>query len=274
MRSFGSAVLILAALLLAGTAACGAWLAQKVVSPEGFASLAQPLGEDPAFQSELSAAIAGQAGELARQDLPAGIAELVEPIVQRAVAGIQAAPGYPEAWTATLEQSHAATFDSGVPTLEVGPLLNLVLAGIAGETGTEPQEAGSRQIVVSTTDRSALLENLTRFADSWPLFAAAAALAALLGLLVARRRSTALAMTGAGGLGLGALLWLLAGAAPAVVERQAPSNAVASSFISGLAPEAVSDFQAWLIPLMLGAAVLIVAGLVFRLAGGARDRVR
>ncbi|WP_312181939.1 hypothetical protein [Arthrobacter sp.] len=272
MRSFGSAILVLAAVLLAGTAACGAWLAQNVVSAEGFARLAQPLGENQAFQSELSAAVAEQAG--ASSGLPDVIAQFIEPVVQEVVSGIQQDPGYPGAWTQTLEQSHTATFDSGMPTLDLGPLLNLVGAGVAEKTGTDVPDAGSRPIALSSADASEQLAGLTRFADAWPMFAAAAVLAALLGLLVARRRSTTLALIGAGAVGVGAALWLLAGVVPAVAERQAPSNPVASSFITALAPEAAAAFQAWLIPLMLGAAVLCVAGLVFRFAAGNRRRVR
>lgn len=274
MRSFGSAVLVLAAVLLAGTAACGAWLAQNVVSPAGFASLAQPLGENQAFQAELQGAIAQQAAASAADGLPEGIAQLIEPVVRTIVAGVQQDPGYPQAWTATLEQSHAATFESGIPTLDIGPLLNLVLTGVAGEIGTDVPDSASRPIALSSADLSGELERLTGFADMWPMFAAAAVLAALLGLLLARRRSTTLALIGAGALGVGVILWLLAGAAPALTDRFSPSNAVASTFISGLAPEASSAFQAWLVPLMLGAVFVFVLGLVFRLAVGARRRVR
>lgn len=274
MRSFGSAILVLAAVLLAGTAACGAWLAQNVVSPAGFASLAQPLGENQAFQAQLSDAIAQQAAAAAADGLPEGITQFIEPVVQQAVSGIQQDPGYPQAWTATLEQSHSATFESGIPTLDIGPLLNLVLAGVAGEIGTDAPDGESRPVALSNTDVSGQLERLTGFADAWPMFAAAAVLAALLGLLAARRRSTTLALTGAGALGVGVILWLLAGAAPAVLDRFSPSNPVASTFISALGPEASAAFQSWLVPLMLGAAAVFVLGLVFRLAAGARRRVR
>ncbi|MBD8044086.1 hypothetical protein H9638_09730 [Arthrobacter sp. Sa2BUA2] len=274
MRSFGSAILVLAAVLLAATAACGAWLAQNVVSPAGFANLAQPLGENQEFQAELSGAIAQQAAASAADGLPEGISQLIEPVVQEIVAGVQQDPGYPEAWTATLEQSHAATFESGIPTLDIGPLLNLVLAAVAGEIGTSVPDGESRPIALSGADVSGQLERLTGFADAWPMFAAAAVLAALLGLLLARRRSTTLALAGAGALGAGVVLWLLAGAVPAVMDRFSPSNPVASTFISALGPEASSAFQAWLIPLLLGAAFIFVLGLVFRLAAVARRRVR
>lgn len=274
MRSFASALLVVAAVLLAGTAACGAWLAQHVVSGPGFASLAQPLGEDQAFQAELSAAVADQAGQAATDGLPEGMASFVEPIVERIVSGIQQDPGYPDAWTATLENSHAETFDTGVPTLDIGPLLNLATAGIAGEMGTEAPDAGPRPIVVSNTDRSAELANLTRFAESWPLFTAAAALALLLGLLAARRRSTTLALAGLGAVALGVVLWLAAGALPGLAEGRLPANPVASTFISALAPRAAENFQGWLVPLMLGAAALAVVGLIFRLVAGSRRQVR
>ena len=274
MRTFGSAILVLAALLLAGAAVCSAWLAQNAVSAQGFAQLAQPLGEDEAFQAELSSAVAAQASAAVTDGLPSGLADLVEPVVERVVSGFQQAPGYPEAWTQTLERSHAATFESGTPTLDIGPLLNLVSQQVAGEIGTEPADAGERLLSVSGADRSAELETLVRFADSWPLFAAAAVLAALVGLLLARRRSTTFALIGAGAAVLAGVLWLASGAAAAVVEGQTPANPVASTFIDGLIPLAQSSFQSWLLVLLIAGAVAFAVGLVFRLVAGSRRAVR
>lgn len=274
MRTFGSAVLVLIALLLTGAAVSSAWLAQNAVSAQGFAQLAQPLGEDESFQAELSSAVASQASTAVTDGLPEGLASLVAPVVERVVSGFQEAPGYPEAWTQTLARSHAATFDSGTPTLDLGPLLNLVSAQVSGELGTEPADAGERLLTVSGQDRSGELENVVRLADSWPLFAAAAALAALLGLLIARRRSTTFALIGAGAAVVAGVLWLASGAAGRIVEGQTPANPVASTFIDGLIPLAQSSFQSWLLVLLIAGAVAFVLGLVFRLVAGSRRAVR
>ena len=274
MRTFGSAILVLAALLLAGAAVCSAWLAQNAVSAQGFSQLAEPLGEDEPFKAELSSALAAQASASVSDGLPDGLAVLVEPVVERVVSGFQQAPGYPEAWTLTLERSHAATFDSGTPTLDLGPLLNLVSQQIAGEIGTEPADAGERLLAVSGADRSAELETLVRFADSSPLFAAAAVLAALLGLLLARRRSTTFALIGAGAAVLGGVLWLASGAASAIVEGQTPENPVASTFIDGLLPIAQSSFSSWLLVLIIAGSVAFAVGVVLRLMSGSRRAVR
>lgn len=274
MRTFGSAILVLAALLLAGAAVCSAWLAQNVVSAQGFSQLAEPLGEDEPFKAELSSALAAQASASVSDGLPDGLAALVEPVVERVVSGFQQAPGYPEAWTQTLERSHTATFDSGTPSLDLGPLLNLVSQQVAGAIGTEPVDVGERLLTVSGVDRSAELETLVRFADSWPLFAAAAVLAGLLGLLLARRRSTTFALLGAGAAVLGGVLWLASGAAAAIVEGQTPANPVASTFVDGLLPMAQSSFQAWLLVLIIAGAVVFAVGLVVRLVSGSRRAVR
>lgn len=274
MRTFGSAVLVLAALLLAGAAVCGAWLSQNAVSAQGFSQLAEPLGEDEAFQSELSSAVASQASASLSEGLPAGLAALIEPVIESVVSGFQQAPGYPEAWTQTLERSHAATFESGTPSLDLGPLLNLVSSEVAGEIGTEPSDAGQRLLTVSSAEYSGELETLVRFADSWPLFAAAGLLAALLGLLAARRRSTTVALIGAGMAGMAGALWLASGAAASIVERQTPANPVASAFTAGFIPLAESSFHSWLVVMLIAAAVLFVLGLVFRLTAGNRRSVR
>ena len=274
MRTFGSAILVLITLLLSGAAVSSAWLAQNVVSAQGFAQLAQPLGDDEPFQAQLSSAVAAQASAAVTDGLPEGLVSLVEPIVERVVSGFAEAPGYPEAWTQTLERSHTATFDAGTPTLDLGPLLNLVSAQIAGEIGTEPAEAGERLLTVSGQDRSAELETLVRFAESWPLLAAAAVLASLLGLLIARRRSTTLALIGAGLVVLAGALWLASGAAARIVEGQTPANPVASTFVDGLVPLAQANFQSWLLVLLIGGGAAFILGLVLRLAAGSRRGVR
>lgn len=263
MRTFGSALLGLVAVLLAVAAFCSAWLAENVVSEDGFTALGQPLGTDAAFQQSLSEAIGRQAaGSL---QVPAAVAPFVEPLITGAVQGVQSLPEYPQAWDETLRRSHAQTFDGeGGVTLDVAPLVGLVINGVGSETGIEVTPPESSPVPLAGADQRRYLEALVTVAGAWPYLALGAAAAAVLSLLAARSRTAALAWLGLGALLAGGLMWIGAGSLPALADRPAYGSAVSETFASAFSTEAAASLQAWTIPFLLGAAVLLVLGLLAR----------
>lgn len=272
MRTLASALLGLAALVLATGAFCSAWLAENIVSEDGFTALAQPLGTDADFQRDLAASLAEQIS--AQAQVPDFLSSYLAPAVTAAVQGVQGLPGYPAAWDETLRLSHAQTFDggSGDITLDVTPLVQLVVSQAGTQLGVDLPESEPTTIVLAGGSQGQLLPTVQRAADSWPFLAAAAAVAALLSLLAARRRSVTLALLGGGMLLAGALLWLGAAALPDLAARQAYASPVAETFATSCAVQAAAAAQAWTVPLMIGAAVVMVLGLLARAAAGARRR--
>ena len=273
MRTFGSALLGLAAVLLAVTAFCSAWLAENVVSDTGFTALGQPLGSDPAFQEDVSEAIGEEAA--ASVQVPDVLVPLVAPLITGAVQGVQSLPEYPQAWDQTLQRSHALTFDGGPDiTLDLAPLVSLVTGSIGAQSGIDVASPEQSPITLAGGDQQRNLDALVSVAGAWPFLALGAAAAAVLALLAARHRSAALAWLGAGALIAGGLLWFAAGSLPALAARPAYSSAVAETFAAAFASEAAASLQAWTLPFMLGAAVLLVLGLILASVSGSRRRRR
>lgn len=269
MRTLGSALLGLVAVLLALTAFCSAWLAENIVSESGFTALGQPLGTDEAFQQDLSEAIARQAVESAQ--VPAAVVPFVGPLITGAVQSVQSLPEYPQAWDETLSRSHALTFDGeGQIALDVAPLVGLVTAGVGSETGIEIAAPESAPVPLAGADRQQWVDRLETVAGMWPYLAVSSGVAALLALLLARSRGAALAWMGAGSLLAGGLLWIGAASLPALAERPAYGSAVAETFAAAFSTEASASLQGWTIPFLIGAAVLLVLGLLIRSLRGAR----
>lgn len=271
MRTFGSALLGLVAILLAAAAFCSAWLAENVVSQNGFTSLGQPLGTDEAFQQNLSEALGRQAA--ASIEAPSAVMPLVEPLISSAVQGVQALPAYPQAWDETLRASHAETFDGeGEVTLDVAPLVGLVTETIGSEAGVDVVPPEQSPVPLAGADQRHYVELAVSAANAWPFLAAGAVVAAVLALLLARRRSAALAWLGVGGVLAGGLIWVGAASLPGLADRPAYGSAVAETFASAFAAEVSASLQAWTVTFLLGAAVLLVLGLVAHSVSGLRRR--
>lgn len=271
MRTFGSAILGFAAVLLAVAALCSAWLAVNVVSEKGFVSLVQPLGTDEAFQRELAEELGQQVTESVQ--LPDAVASFVQPLITSAVQGVQSLPGYPQAWDETLERSHTRTFDGdGGVTLDLAPVVGLVTNELGSAAGTEVPAPEQSLLDLGSAEQREEIDFTAQAANAWPYLGLGAGIAAVLSLLVARSRTGALAWMGGGALLAGGALWLAAGSLPALAGRPAYSSALAETFAAAFAAEAGPSLQAWTLPFMVGAAVLLVLGLLVRAIGGSGRR--
>ncbi|WP_104101517.1 hypothetical protein [Arthrobacter sp. 08Y14] len=271
MRTFGSAILGFAAVLLAVAALCSAWLAENVVSEDGFVALGQPLGTNEAFQQDLAEELGAQVTDSVQ--LPDALASFVQPLITSAVQGVQSLPGYPQAWDETLQRSHAQTFDGGGGvTLDVAPVVGLVTDELGRAAGTDVQAPEQSLLQLGGADQRSDIEFAANAAKAWPFLALGSGIAAVLALLVARSRGGALAWMGGGALLAGGALWFAAGSLPALASRPAYSSALAETFAAAFAAEAGPSLQAWTLPFMVGAAVLLVLGLLVRAIGGSGRR--
>lgn len=214
MRTAGSALLIVVALLVAAVAGPAMWLQHNVVDGAGFAKLAGPLGSNKEFQEGLSALAASQA--TASIDLPPQLENLAAAVIGSAARGIYSDPGYEAAWTQTLERSHRLTFDAagnkdvqGDLLVDIAPLMALVAANVSAELGVELPTPADVVVNMEQPNVARILPIATTL-GAWGGWLALAAVALLLvGVLAAPRRAVALVLSGAG-LAVVALVWLLA----------------------------------------------------------------
>lgn len=214
MRTAGSAILIIVALLLAAVAGPAMWLQHNVVDGAGFAKLAGPLGGNKEFQGGLSALAASQATE--SLDLPPQLENLAAAVIGTAARGIYGDAGYEAAWTQTLERSHRLTFEAagnqdiqGDLLLDIAPLMALVAANVGNELGVELPTPADVVVNLEQPDVARILPVATTLGAWGGWLALAAAGLLLLGVLAAPRRALAMVLAGAG-LAVVALVWLLA----------------------------------------------------------------
>ncbi|WP_026552538.1 hypothetical protein [Arthrobacter sp. H20] len=282
MRTFGSAVLALAALVLAGIALPGAWIDRNIVQVDGFVELAGPLGADPEFQAELTTALATEV--TANAGLPDALSNIVEPLIADAAANVTALPGYPAAWDETLRRSHNLSFpinadlatgvDSPQPLrLDLAPVVALALQEVGSGIGIDVPAPAETLVDIGSPAQQEALSQLKAVSGGWPVLAIGAVVAALTALVLARRRGTALALIGLGSAVLGGLFWAGARTAPEVLERMRAETGTTESSISGLFQDGlVARFTASGEPLALAVVgvgvVLLVSGAAVRLIGG------
>ncbi|MCC9146348.1 MULTISPECIES: hypothetical protein [unclassified Arthrobacter] len=272
MRNFASVVFGLLAVLLAAAAFCGAWLNTNVVSETGFAALGEPLAQDESLQGELATSLSGAVSV----DVPAPLAGLVGPLITTAVEQVQSLPEYPEAWSETLRRSHALTFGNAAEgtgsavTLDVAPLVGLVTGSVGGELGASVPAPEQVPVEIGGAGQADLISNVQRAGEAWPLLALAAAVAGLLALIAARRRSTTFAMLGLGVAVAGGVLWLGAGLVPVRLVAQQLGSPVASAFAEAFAGQAIGSLRSWTVGLILAGAAAFVVGMLARFLRGSR----
>lgn len=278
MRTAGSAIFVLLSLLLGVVALPAAWLGTYIVAEEGFVRFASPLADDPNFTGALSAALSEEA--TASANLPPELQQSVQPVVAQIAERVTELPNFDQAWDDSLRRSHSLTFAAEAPaqaeggpplfTVDIAPLVGLVTGEIGAQFGVELPAPGQTLITVGEGGSGEPVRWVETAAELWPVLAAASAAAALIGLALARRRSSALALLGLGVMVASTILWLLAFLAPELLSRTAEPVAVAGVFRDALAERAGASFQEWCLAALAGGILLAVAGVIVRLVSGSR----
>ncbi len=265
MRSTLSALLVMAALVVAAVAGPALWLQQNVVDQRGFVALAGPLGGNAEFQEGLASMLAEQA--TASLNLAPPLNAVAGAIIGSAAHSVYTEPGYEEAWRQTLQRSHDLTFAAGENkdvagdiVLDLAPLVLLVIDKVAGDLPVNVPTPGNVVINVEQPQAAKLLPAVTMLGgwSGWLLLAAVVLL--FLGVVTARRRGLALVFAGVG-LGIVALLWLLAaGFAQTFLADLAVGPQAARQIGVELGSLAKASWQGGINGTFIVAAVIAVAG--------------
>lgn len=279
MRTFVSAAAVLIGLLLAAVAVPAMWVDRNIVQEDGFLALTSPLGKDPAFQQRLAAAAVGSLGSDGQ--VPAALAELVRPFLEKATQSLTGLPGYPDAWAETLRKSHRLSFaapgtlppqaDGATSlTLDVAPLAGLVAKQISDATSLPLQAPDQVLIHIGQSNQRQLIDGVSAYAPMGYAAAVGAGIAFLLALVAARRRWTVLAGTGAGALVL-AVVWKLAGdAAGGAVAGTSGGNEVAEIFKREFVAASGASFDQWNLAAAVAGGALLATGILARAVNGRR----
>lgn len=275
MRTLGSAILVIVALLLAAVAGPAIWAERNIVSEAGFVELAGPLGANADFQQGLSTLVAKQAS--AQLDLPPQLQGLASGIIKSTAKSLYTQPGYAQAWTETLRRSHALTFaptadqqGQGDLHLDIAPMVALVANKVSADTGVQLPTPEEVPVSMDQPAAAKAIPLVTRLGGlgGWLAFFAVDLL--LLAVVVARKRSRTLVLAGLG-MALVALVWLLgSGFVVDQVKAIGAGNEVVAQFGRELGAQARASWQ-WGITLgFIVAAGLVLAGVLTRILGRTR----
>lgn len=268
MRGFLAAVAGLVAVVALAVALPAAWVAASVADEDGFVALSRDVITDRAVQDTASTLLTTRLEE--RAGLPPQLAETGRTLLQRATARVFDDPELGAAWQETLRRTHRALLDDpaagsgrvAVP-LDLAPLARLAAARTDGLV-----DAPDRLVVELPDGPTA--ESL-RLVDRTPrtaLVAGATALgAALVALLVARRRGRALVWLGVGAAAAAGLDAGLARLARGRAVDASTADGLQTAVLRALADVGVRSFDGWLVWTALGGAVLAVLGAVVALLG-------
>jgi hypothetical protein len=278
LRTFVSAIALILGVLLSAVAVPAIWLDRNIVQEDGFVALAAPLGKDDAFQQRLAAAAVGTIDTGA---IPEALTGLVQPVLDAAAGSMTRLPGYPAAWEETLRKSHRLSFADprSLPpevasttslTLDVAPLVVLGTEEISKATGLPLDSPDQTLINIGQSNQRQLIERVSAYAPMGYSLAIGAGIALLLALVAARRRWAVIFNAGAAALLLAGLWTAGSQLARDAVLGTASGNEVADMFKNEFATAASNSFQTWILASLVAGGVLLVAGLVVRIASPGR----
>jgi hypothetical protein len=262
---------------MAAVAVPAMWVDRNIVQEDGFVVLTAPLGKDPAFQQRLATAAVGTVAS--GVNVPDVLKELARPILDNAARSLTGLPGYSDAWAETLRKSHRLTFadPSALPpssgassslTLDVAPLVGLVVKQVSDATTLPLEAPGQVLINIGQSDQRRLIERVTVYAPMGYAVAIGAGIAFVLAFVAARRRWTVLAGMGVGALVLAGVWKLASDAAGAAVAATSSGNAVAELFKNEFVAACSASFGQWIVAAVVAGAALLATGIAVRVAGG------
>ncbi|MCF8588596.1 hypothetical protein [Gordonia liuliyuniae] len=274
MRSVASGLFTVVAMIAVIIAVPSMWVSQRVVSTDGFAASAGDAARDSQVQDYFAEKVAASVEEQTSVPLAGTV---VEPLARE----YTRSDGFVQDFQEIARQQHDWLFtapgpetDTHVMDVNVTPMVNRVLA-----SANLPTEVTVDRPIYIGIDQHRLtagsMESTGRLvsATSWTAVIVAA-VAAILALLIANRRSTVLAWLGvgvllsaAGAFGIAQYIRWLAG------DKAADTDEAARRTVEVVADGVSSDLIRTSAIVGAVGVLVIVAGLLLRVVGGRQPRV-
>lgn len=268
MRSFVSGLATLVAIVAIIAALPALWIKERVIDPEGFSSTASTMAADKQVQAYMADEIVNQ--------VVAGTNGLAPALIVKPIAtAYTASPQFQTDFVDLASQKHSWLFDEATPDKQGKPMeldLTAMVNRVVASTGIRVTIPGPITVAISSGAGDTLSAGRyhrvsTQITQIAYTSVVVAIVAALLALLVGRRRGTILAWLGFGAVLAGVISWVLATlmanrAKQEVAAADGAARQVAEITIDG----AMSDLTT--VSLIVGGVGLavIVVGVVLRAA--------
>lgn len=271
MRTGGSFLAWLVAVVAAVVTIPTLWLATHVADEQGYVDFTSSFVDDTELQQALAAQVADDVAT--QSGLPAPAAKAIETGVATVAAQVAQQPGFTTAWEESQRRTHRLTFDDDADrlTVDLGPIASFLVKQVSDSLPVRIDVPATLKVPVYDAPDRATLDRVADTPGQSRIGLAVVAIAALLCLLLARRRATALAGLGLGAVLSGVLLIAATGlAVPEVLDRTPARTPFAREMRDLLVDRAGDSLQAWCVVVAIAGVIALVIGLVLRAVSGAR----
>lgn len=276
VRDILAGVLAVAAAVMLTLWAPAAWVRDTVVDEAGFLSVAQPLGSQDSFRTEV--ADTAVTAVLDQIDVPRPVRSLVQPALQDAAQSLARDPVFGTIWDGSMKDLHTAIMSpqGGAVTADLNPYADALLKPVSERLGItiDLPETDALSLTIVTVPPSPWAGRLQAAADAASWIGWAGLGAAVLSVLVASRRGVLGFVLGLV-VALGGVA-LLAGSRVAgiFVPTRVADSPILGSLVEAFEQRLAADLLApAVIVIGGGAAVMALAIVVIGVAAGRRRPV-
>lgn len=199
MRDLVAVLLALCAAAALALWAPATWARDHVVDRDGFLEIAKPLGANPQFQQDVSDAAVE--GVLEQAKVPRVLTSLIEPTLQDQAAKLTQSEAFATIWSDSMGDLHTTLMDpaGGTVSADLNPYVDELVSPVGDAIGHEIDipDADLLTLDIVTIPASPWPGRVTALASTAPWIGWAGIAAAVLSLLVARRRGAIGAVLGA-----------------------------------------------------------------------------
>jgi hypothetical protein len=241
------------------------WVATHVADEDGYVAFTETFVDDAEFRNAIVATITDDVAE------QGGIPPSLKPVVERALRAVATRtaqqPGFAEAWEESTRRTHRLTFgpdaDTDRLTADIGPIAAFVGEQVSGNLPVRVAIPDKLLVPVYDAPDRQVLDQVEKTPDRSRIGLVVVGVAALLCLLLARRRINAVVGLGAGAVITGGLLLAGTGLAlPEVLDRTPAPTPFAREMRDLLVDRASDSLNEWLLwILVIGGVVLVLSAL-------------
>lgn len=274
MRSVFSVLAGLVAVLAFAVALPLGWVATHVADEDGYVRFTTGLVDDPQFRVGVVKAVTDDVVDRA------GVSETFAPAIRSAIEAAASkvvdTEQFRTAFEQTQRQSHQAVFDGGRGSsdrfvIDLAPVAKTIIDSVTGNLPVAVEAPERLLVTIGDSDQRSTIEMIDQAPQRATLLGGTAAVAAVLSLLAARRRSVALLWLGVGAAAVAAGTWVLADrVVPAALAQVESGNALANRAQQLLADAALASFDRWVVVAVIAAGGAAVLGLLTRATSSLR----
>lgn len=276
VRDMLAALLAVAAAVMIVLWAPAAWVRDTVVDEQGFLSVAEPLGNEDSFRSEVARTAVTTV--LDQVDVPGPVRSLVEPALNDVAGSLADDPVFGTIWSGSMKDLHTAIMSpgGGTVTADLNPYADALLEPVSQKLGIsiDVPRTDALSLTIVTVPASPWADRLQTVADASGWIGWAGLGAGALSVLVASRR-------GVLGFALGLLVAIggvadLAGSRVAgiVVPSSVADGPVLGSLVRAFEERLATDLSAPSFMVIGGGAAVMVVAIVVLGIGASRRRAR